>query len=153
MYKKLLKLAHYFKLNFRITKALSNGNSQNFHLNINEVCFISLTSKLLTYLIDNFTLQMKSHSKAYLSSRSEHMYWIWALKLRCTQYGFCGRPSGVQGQLYLKWGGAANIFQLHSKKIMRLPKGWRLRGPALSYQWTPSLKAYWGVLELGVVHS
>lgn len=128
----MLKLAHYFKLNFRITKALSNGNSQNFHLNINEVCFISLTSKLLTYLIDNFTLQMKSHSKAYLSSRSEHMYWIWTLQVRCTQCGFCEQVYFKNARANQIWsqGGMGNVFMIDLKQNSRgLPEGLQGRNP------------------------
>ena len=55
-------------------KALANGKLQKYHLNANEECFISLSSKLITYFINNFTLGMKSQSIAYLLSGSEHIY-------------------------------------------------------------------------------
>ena len=69
-------------------KVISNVKSQNHHLNVNEEFFISLTSKYITYFIDGFTLAMKSQSNTYLLSGSEHYIGFWALKLKCTQYGF-----------------------------------------------------------------
>jgi hypothetical protein len=66
-----------------------------YSLNANEAISISLTSKLITYFIDNFTLGMNSKSIAYLLSGSEHIYiGSWALKLWTRQ------PSRMQGRLF-----------------------------------------------------
>ena len=46
---------------------------KNYHLNANEDFFISLTSKLITYFIDGFTLGMKSKIISYVLSGSEHI--------------------------------------------------------------------------------
>ena len=46
-----------------------------------------LTSKLITCFIDGFNLKRRSQSIAYLLNESEHIHWIWTLKLKCTQYG------------------------------------------------------------------
>ena len=55
-------------------------------LNANEDFVTFLTSELN---FDDFTLVIESQKIAYLLGGSEHIYWIWTLKVKCTQYGFC----------------------------------------------------------------
>ena len=66
----------------------------HYNLNANEDFVISFTSKLIIYMVYwhsftafGFTLGMKSQSIAHSLRGSEHLYWIWAFKVKCTQYG------------------------------------------------------------------
>ena len=76
---------------------------ENYHLIVTKEFFIFyLPSSSHAY--DSFTLGVKSQSIVYLLSGCEHIYiGSWALKLRCTQYGFCEQrqPSRIQGHLFL----------------------------------------------------
>ena len=47
---------------------------KNYHLIANEDVFVPLTSKWITYFIDNFTSGMKSKTIIYSLSESEHIY-------------------------------------------------------------------------------
>lgn len=81
-----LKLAHSFELIFKLTKAFQIISHKNYHFNLNDEFFISLTSKLMSSCTDCFTLGMKSQSLVCLLSASEYIYiyiGIWALKSRC----------------------------------------------------------------------
>ena len=49
---------------------------KNYNLTDNEDCVIFLPSKLITCIIDGFTLGLKSQSIAHLLSYSERIYWI-----------------------------------------------------------------------------
>ena len=57
-----------------MTKTLSRVNHKNDNFDINEGFIIFLTSKLITCFTDIFTLNMKSHSIAYLLNGSAHLY-------------------------------------------------------------------------------
>ena len=59
-----------------MTKTLSMVGHRNYNLRANEGFLICLTSKLITFFIDGFTLKMKSHSIVYLLNGNEHIYWI-----------------------------------------------------------------------------
>ena len=50
-----------------MTKILSKGSHKNYNLSANEGFVVVLTSKLITCLIDGFTLRRKSQSIAYYS--------------------------------------------------------------------------------------
>jgi hypothetical protein len=66
-----------------MTKALSNGKSQNYHVIANEDFFTSLTFKLIfTCFINSFSSRKKAQSIAYLLSGSEHVYWIVGLEVK-----------------------------------------------------------------------
>ena len=57
---------------------------------------ISLTSKLITCVIDGSTFEMKSQSIVYLLGEVNiYIYEIWTLKVKCTQYAFLW-TSGLQ---------------------------------------------------------
>jgi len=63
---------------------------------------------------------MNFQSIAYLLSGSEHIHWIWALKLRSTQYGFCGLgglPKCKDNSLFLGWAGQLEFFGRVQKKF------------------------------------
>jgi hypothetical protein len=70
-----------------MTKTLSMVSHQNYNLNANEGYVIFFTSRFTKCFIDGFTSKNKSQSIAYLLYGSEHMYWIWTLETKCTQYG------------------------------------------------------------------
>ena len=73
-----------------MTKTLSMASHKNYNLNASEGFVTFFIFKLITCFIDGFTLIMKSQSLAYLLNGSEHIYWIWTLKVKCTQYGIYG---------------------------------------------------------------
>lgn len=76
-----LKLAHSFELIFKLTKAFQIISHKNYHFNLNDEFFISLTSKLMSSCTDCFTLGMKSQSLVCLLSASEYIYIYWNLGL------------------------------------------------------------------------
>ena len=60
---------------------------KNYRLIANEDFVIFLTYKLVTCLIDNFTLKMKFQSTAHYSMEVNIYIEFWTLKVKCTQYG------------------------------------------------------------------
>ena len=83
--KYLAKLAHHLELNFKMTKALSNGKSQKWS-----------PFDIFNFQV-NFILYWWSHSKIEIPTICLFTKWkwnmyigFWALKLRCTKYRFCG---------------------------------------------------------------
>jgi hypothetical protein len=73
---------------------------------------IFLTSKLFTCFIGGFTLKMKSQSIAYLLNGSDHIHWIWTLKVKRTQHGICGQVAfkNAKAMVFSKLGGRTTIF-------------------------------------------
>ena len=53
---------------------------KNYNLNPNDNFITFLSSKLITWFIDCFTLKMKFQAMAHLFNGSEHIYWIWDLE-------------------------------------------------------------------------
>ena len=107
-----------------------------------RILFLFLTFRLITYFIDNFTLGMKSKSVDYLLSGSEHIYSIWALKSRCTQYEFCklGNLQICRTTLFFEVMQGNQCFPVGSIKVsMELPKLW-VTGPTLIQSWDSFLK-------------
>ena len=119
---------------------------KNYHLNTNEGFLISFNVQFnYIYFLTISLWEWKSKSIACLLSGSEHMYiGLGALKLMCTQYGFCGLGNlqECKANFFMKLGRAGNIFQSGSKMFsLGLLKGCG-RGPQpLSYNGAPSLKS------------
>ena len=84
-----------------MTETLSMISHKNHNLIANEDFVIFLTSKLIIYFIDGFTLKIKSQSIDYLLKRGEHRYWILDLEDGGLTMGYMDkRPSRMQGQFY-----------------------------------------------------
>ena len=102
-----------------MSKTLQMVSHQNYILNANE----------------DFLIFFKSQSIAWLLSGSECIYISFStLKVKCTQYGFCGQATLKNSRviLYLKLGGMSNNLQLGSKKFGNFSKGYsgvRIAGP------------------------
>jgi hypothetical protein len=104
-----------FRIKIKLTKALANGESQkNYHLNTNEGFLISFNFQFnYIYFLTISLWEWKSKSIACLLSGSEHMYiGLGALKLMCTQYGFCGLGNLQECKnnfLFWSWAGWATF--------------------------------------------
>ena len=64
---------------------------KNYNPSTNEGFVMFLTSKLITCLIDGFTLKKKSHLVAQLFNESEHIYWILDLENEVHSRWLCGQ--------------------------------------------------------------
>ena len=75
----------------------------------------------LHILLMAFTLIMKSQSIVYLLNESEHIYWILALKVKCTQYGICSQATlkNARAMFFLMLGKAGNNFKSVQKILGR----------------------------------
>ena len=77
----------------------------------------SLTSKLITFLIDGFTSRMKAHLLTYLLGGSAHIYWIWD-PWRYTQYGVCSQVTfkNARAMFFSFSDGVGSCFRAGLKK-------------------------------------
>lgn len=133
-----LKISTLFS--FKWKRPFQMVSINNYHLTANEEFFISLTSKLITYFIDSCTLEMKS--QLFIYQVGVNIY-FGPLKLRCTQYGFCGTrwpwTTFLVGFIFffLSWG------------CLRVAG----RGPGpLSYKGIPSLQSSLGCFSVQHFH-
>ena len=60
------------------------ASHKNHNLSAKEGFVIILTSKLITYFIDSFTLMMTPQSIAYYSMEVNMYIEFWTLKMNCT---------------------------------------------------------------------
>ena len=95
-----------------MTKTLSMLSHNDYNLNANEDVVTFFTSKLITCFIDGFTPKTKSQSIVYLLDGSQHRYWIWTLKVKCTQHEICGEVAfkNTRAMVFSKSEGAGKIF-------------------------------------------
>lgn len=116
---------------------------KDYHLNVNKDFFISIASKSIVYFIDSFTLGTKSQPNAYLLIGREHIYWIWALKFRCTQYGFRGLDNlqDCKDNFFFVVRQDKQHFSTKFRKVfVGLPKGYVSQALALILLGDPFLK-------------
>jgi hypothetical protein len=121
--KKTSKISTSFDAQFKMTKALSNGKSQNYHLNANDEFFTSLTSKFITYFIVSFTLGIKIQVNRWF------IKWKWAytldLGLEVEVHSIWVQECKNNFFFEVGWGG--QCFQLSSLKKTRIAQGlWAL---------------------------
>ena len=111
-----------------MTRTLSMVSRKNYitsRVNTKEGFITFLTSKLITCFIGGFTLKMKPQSIAHLLNGIEHIYWIWTLRVKCTQYGICGL-SGLQeckSNEFFKIGRMGINFRASPKNVFFLRTG------------------------------
>ena len=78
----------------------------------NEGFVIFFTSMLITSFIGSLDLKMKCQSTTYLRMEVYIYIGIWTLKVKCTQYGICGKVAfkNARAMVFSKSNGWATIF-------------------------------------------